>query len=375
MPLKSILSTLGIEVEGVSLTREDVVYILESNLGDRAKDFPVTHDASVESRAKRVTNGMILIETNTLSRLLSGGDKTTSGFEIASIPLTYDTLERELPILLNSLASAGEIPTNRASLHVHVGYAHNFTWIKNAFRLGLWLDPLFYLLGGMGGIFRGYINNAIYCRPLSMGVAVASEKETYYRLVDYNRILKVSTIEEFWKCYGIDLENFSSNPNRYVPGRYVGLNLLSTILHGTLEFRYFNLSLNPVWVMSIIRLCQGVTELSIKASPKFINKLPIEHVLKNRTKEDYLITFENLLSAFDLYEIEYNLSPMQRKTIRDIILKSQIPEFNPKVPVTHIKGFLLDSRKLSQFSKLDKICESNFIDIHNVQETDWSLLD
>lgn len=375
------LETIGLEFEGMGATRDQMIRLLSSQYGDSIfNSVQVARDASVEARLRLLSgNGTFgAFDHNPLARSVSNGtNRITMGYEITTAPLTFEEQESLIPRVMKTIIANGESISPRASLHIHIGFAHNFKLLTNALRVGLWLEPLFYRLAGMGGMFRGEINNAIYCRPLGLGVAVPAEgTRAFYKLPNIKRLLSARDSDEFWLCYGINRDVFASNPNRYVPARYFGLNLLSVLIHGTLEYRYFNQTLNPAWILTMARYCQAITELISTAPRDWANSLPIPDMRTKFSEVYYLNLLGQLESAFTRFDVSYLPTDVHKRIIRKILDCSEIPDFNDKIPMTHIRNWVLSSSQIGTgiFDVEKNICESGFVDIHNIDRMNLSTI-
>jgi hypothetical protein len=226
--------------------------------------------------------------------------------------LTPDNAAEDLSALILALIKSGE-PSHatRSSIHIHVGFPQSLPLLRKATRFSLLFEALFYRLGSMRYEPRVFTNNAIYCRPLSgeFGPPVVSGvDERKYQISDVNVMLKARTVEEFWGGLGVDY----SDPQRYHPARYYGLNILSILLHGTLEFRYFNKSLVVCDVVAIMRLCHACTELINRVPESELSSYPTRSVF---TKNDELRDLKLLLYLIAKYNQD---SVLSEETISDL---------------------------------------------------------
>lgn len=379
----AFLETVGLEIEGSGLSREAVAELLNRRFPGWNEYFSVGKDASVESISKSISPYISIINHDNLSqRCESRLGVYTTGYEITTIPLYFDRAEYVVRKIINALVSRGEIQSPRASTHIHVGYADSFQLMKSAFTIGLWLEPLFYKLAGMGNIYRGCINNSIYARPLELSVAVPAIDHNYYSLLNVESALKADSTESLWKHYGISISQYKLRPERYHPARYFGFNLLAIPIHGTLEFRFFNSSLNANWILAITRFCQAVTELATKVSRSWVDNLS-SHLVSGERKSitegysDYEL--HNMLDMveynFDKHDLNFNTSSIHKRILREIIEKTPNPQFTNAIPKSHIKTFLLREQLVwGLFKKVDNPIESGYTDIHNISTSFSSII-
>lgn len=380
----SFLDTVGLEIEGGGLEQGAVGGIINKSLPDWRNSLEVERDASVESVLRQFTPTISIYNHDTLSKKCYGeyDDNTVMGYEIKTKPLEFPDAEVVMFKLLNALRMNGEIISPRASTHIHVGYAESFQLLQSAFAIGLWIEPLMYKIAGMGNLFRGHINNSIYCRPLELSVGVKGADGSNYSLLDTISVFESKSTIDFWKHYAIWGAKKLGGINRYHPARYFGCNLLSIPLHGTLEFRYFNSCLDSAWVLSVTRFCQAITELTTKVSSNWV--IALQRNLKGDKRKSILDRWENtdyhnLLDkiewALDKHDVSYNTSNVQRECLRSIIESSKTPKFSTVLPRTHIQKFVLTADDLDTgYHRLVKdIEDSGYLDIHNVSEHNFSV--
>lgn len=244
------IESVGIEVE-VENTVADVD-------GELVRYFSSTYDRSCES------DGLRLMGTNLTFGKINGlsfpYENVVLGGEYVSkiLDTSDDSFFSPISNLTNKLDSLGESWTgNRASLHVHVCFQNpNLRMLKNALRLWKSLEDVFYLIGGMGFSFRGKENNSAYCRPLTgNGPIVVPTRRGYSHCINIEHLLQAKTLSEFWNKWG-DLPTQLEREKKYYPVRYLGFNLGSAYKRGTIEFRVFNKTLNPLFIFAVIKFCK-----------------------------------------------------------------------------------------------------------------------
>ena len=277
-----LCETIGfeLEVENVSNRRIKI-----------PKNFQTTGDASVESDGLTTQFGVpVDIHGDFRGLNLS---KTTFGTEILSdIINTNEDYLYILKELCHNLTSMGEPEqSNRAGLHVHLSYAKNsIALMKSVLRLGAHLEDFFFLLGGMGYAFRGIENDATYCRPITKygPQIVQSVDGSLHPCFVLSDLYESKDFKDFSIRLG-SLNELSSN--RYIPIRYTWLNLFNLFnSKGTLEFRVFNKSLNPLYLFTAIEISKYFGQCAL--SEAFNEKPREEHsVFDWRDKSDITKTF------------------------------------------------------------------------------------
>jgi len=369
-----ILDTVGIELESLGKTQNEVSQIIKSIPGGISTCFKVHRDASSE-----MICGVVQLEKKgrylAINTHTPGYDKLTErkqleketyGYELVSIPLEIDLAELAIRSLLPTLENNGDFTSNRCATHIHVGMGINLYWLKNALRLGLWADDLFYSISGMGGNFRGMTNNAIYARPLTSG-PYFTYGDTYFQCLNWEKALSAKTVEEFFYCYAIDIDN---GPVKYHPCRYFSINLYSAILNGTLEFRHFNQSFNPGLVVAITKLCQMFTEIIIKADSSSLRLLDVCNVFELQPQTYYISKLYKLLSIAKSMNCKYTLDNRDITNLLDVITKYNGIGLSDVPVLTHIKEVatnleVITNGNLVMSSK--RPVKSGNIDIHNIQ--------
>ncbi len=78
--------------------------------------------------------------------------------------------------------------------------------------------------------------------------------------IDRFRARRPTTFSELWALWGGPDYDERRRRNRYDDARYKGFNLHSHAYRGTVEFRYFNGTVDPQRIVEYVRLCLGVAE-------------------------------------------------------------------------------------------------------------------
>jgi hypothetical protein len=273
-----LFNSVGIELETEDIRGDDLSRTL-NNL-----NFIIHRDASCESDGYTSNNFKIDVE-NTDKEILNllPLNKNTYGCEVVTRG-TLDTSNLDyiykLKKITNSLISHGESPKSyRAGFHVHVNVAYNLQILKSILRLTRHLEQVLYLLGGMGYDYRGIRNNSTYCRPITKfgPVCVKTGWNKFSQVFSISDLLKVKTTSSFKNQYG-NIDRLRGN--RYIPIRYHGINLLPLFTQGSLEFRMFNKSTNPYFLMAIIEFCKAVSAYAVQSSFKSLKE---ENLLKENS--------------------------------------------------------------------------------------------
>ncbi|MFH2013950.1 MAG: amidoligase family protein, partial [Patescibacteria group bacterium] len=247
-----IIDTVGVEIEGCFLNRDELIRNLSSKFGnDLFNKIQVSRDASVEMRVINNLNDSFVHHSRE-TRSISRGSGNVAGFELITYPLSIDEMEKIIFKVLPELSLMGEVESKRAALHVHVGFPSNLNSIKNLIKCGEILDPLLFKIAGFGKAYRGKINHSVYAFPITAG-PIVKNRDNYYRILDIKKALKAESFQDFWKTYGISSDYAFPEVNRYSPGRYIAFNLFSMLLRQTVEFRHFNSTLNPTYAIAVIK--------------------------------------------------------------------------------------------------------------------------
>ena len=315
-----LFNSVGIEIEIEDIRADNLKGL--SNLR-----FRIHRDASCESDGYTIKGIKINVEDSDKKLLnLFPVNRNTYGCELVTAgTLDTSTLEYlyELKRLTNLLISNGEsVKSYRAGFHVHINLPYNLSILKSTLRLARHLEQVLYLLGGMGYDYRGFKNNSAYCRPITKfgPVCVKTGWRSFSQVFTIAELLKTKSTSEFKIKYG--------NINRlrgshYIPIRYHGINLLPLFTQGSLEFRMFNKSLNPYYIMAIIEFCKSFSEYVVHTSFKSLkeeNLLKENSIfdIKGEVDREYIIdtfshfieisNFENREIIDTLYEILRNSS-------------------------------------------------------------------
>ena len=257
---KSIVDTVGIEIESSFLTQDAAINLIRNSrlLGN----WRVHNDASINTTRSSIP-GLGISFNSVNGQMFS---RRTYGAEIVSPPI--DTTEDEswkdqVKELLGHIYKTGEIPQKETSIHIHVNSAGiPVYFVQNLLRLWQGLEASIYRLGiAESGIHRGELREDYkYCRPLSSPHVVLSDNCLRYSY-SVDKMLSAKTYADFFTAYGN--VSLSREANKYHPARYSGLNFFSLQSINTVEFRVFNMTTNWKNVVAWIELCKSMLRQSM----------------------------------------------------------------------------------------------------------------
>lgn len=297
---KPVADTVGIELEFQNLNGDQARQVLMNLNFDGY--FGVHSDSSiVNQRARIVTYNQILadISFKELTGNNSGLNSVIrgSGAEVVSIPI--DTTDDEnwkyrISKLLDEVRNRYfEFPGEKTSVHFHINSTGLPVWaVQNVLRLWLQVEAPIYRLGiGDLGIHRGELEGGkdyMYCRPVRDPQCVTSNRGSKRLSYSVDKMLKARNLREFFWAYGnVDID---TNPHKYHPARYSAINFFSLNSIGTIEFRVFNMILDPNLLFGLIEVCQQMIRLSMGKPLEFTG----EHTLGYRGDYDFGQFVDNL---------------------------------------------------------------------------------
>lgn len=191
----------------------------------------------------------------------------TGGGEIVS-PVLKDTPEtwRNIETICEVAKRHGAQINYQTGAHVHIGMEPLDTarqrWRRFFNIVGSYEECIFRLAGGdLGGIRSGYSHYSMPFSNRASDAAVA--RFTMDTPEDVNRLTRnVSGMDRY---YGINLTNVYQ---RHSPD--------------TVEFRYFNGSLNPAQIQANIKIANGIMMASEKARTKDLDDMQVSESMKKR---------------------------------------------------------------------------------------------
>lgn len=390
-PTGEFLSTIGMEMESEILKRNYVTEVL----GDIARyyggntPFQVTRDASAETMVEMIktensTTYIPLYTHNNLFRKFFGQSNPQAyGYELVINPMQVRELKPLLARVTNSLLSIGDSTTPRSAVHFHVGFAHNVKLMRKLLQVCLKLDPLLYMMGGMGRTYRGNKNLSAYARPLTNSAAVpvggpirlsgieASGRDftenigKYVKIINPQMALEAKTTAEFWKNFGV----FPSllGMNKYHPSRYSGCNFYAILMHGTMEFRHFNQSFDYELLYSIAKFLRATVEMSTMLKKNDL----VEFNTEDGNKPLSLDSAEKTLWTVDKYCRMYEIDDIPDTNDYEILMENIVKSTYEPIPETPVKAhnrdFNIPSNLVGNLEFVQKPLENCQTDIHTIR--------
>jgi hypothetical protein len=258
----------GIEIEVANVSENQA-----SDFLHRTRSLPgwnQHHDGSTQDRGYAFVGlPYNLREFTPLTSGRSLGRSITTGAEFVSpiIDLTMNKWRDQVSYLCDWLVkTAKETPSYRTSVHVHISAGGLPVYVlKNLLRLWSFLEaPMYRLSLGDLPEHRGQRRKQYsYCRPLSSPPVVFDQNNRLRPSFDVPSLLKATSVSEFFWGYGAN--DITRDPIRWHPARYTGLNLLSMLTIGTVEFRTFNESTNPETICTWVDLSQAFLQAAIQS--------------------------------------------------------------------------------------------------------------
>lgn len=377
----SILSTVGLEIEGVTRTIDSINEKLVGDPQLRGLIGSVTHDASVEGEVRyHGRRGHMLYLGSSLvrsSQSLRNLDRNVAGFEAVSNPLSADffdpqsEIQRFVILTMNHLVKAGEIFSPRSSIHVHVGFPRDYIFSKSVLSVGKFVEPLLYKLAGMGRPYRGSINDSAFARSFSCPPLVRLEDGKFAQ-ISPDKSLDSRNIEEFWDFMGVRY----FEPQRYHPARYFGINVLSQLLRGTVEFRFFNYTHNPAHIIAVSNLCQTIAELMVRVPHTYFNNVDSLSIFKQNQNIEYHVLLERIVQLSEKFACIYKITSPNIEILHGLVESTPQPVFSGEPSITHLERYHM-RRSWAEKNELrifDTAKESGVLNIHNFNQSDRSLV-
>jgi len=401
----AFLDTIGVEFEGVGIFARTLSEKLRDIIArDSGGNYPfqVTRDASVESMALPIVIGdsrHYVYEHNQFTRKIRSnrlGDSLAMGYEVVVEPSTVEDFEMYTTLILTAIQNCGDITSQRAATHFHVGYANNLRLLKNLLRICLWLDPLFFRLGGMGRRYRGFSNNSAYARPLLHPVCVPvgqdwSEEESprrarlrtqsptsrrsteeYVEVMNVQVALEATTLEQFWQAFGVFPSRLGIS--KYHPTRYSSFNFYALAVHNTIECRHFNQSFNAPLVIAAGKLFRAAVELASLLGKHEVFDFPPGDSLREITIEEAATVMSTLRRWFSEKEVDNPPTEDEYELLMRTISDSSFTDLSDKPQLSHNRQFSLP-RNLAEGAGLRFITNPEMpsqVDIHTIRNRDMA---
>jgi len=365
--------TVGAEFESVITSRDAI-----SDTINRSKQLllgirSITRDASVESPTARIGNSTsVFLGSQQLRGTIKRTGNVTAGYEIVTNPMPLGDMRKVIAQTINLQVRMGEIYSPRSSIHIHVGFPNGLIFRKIALALGKAVEPIFYKIAGMGGNFRGATNHSAYCRPIALPPAIALADSDKVALLRPDKALSSYGENSFWNYMGIS----SVERDRYIPIRYMGINIYSTLMIGTMEFRFFNYSSVSRHVEAVAGLSQFITDLMIRIPLDVAISCASLSIFKSNSDQDYIDALREMLALGKRYGSEYTLSDVDYENILDLIRATPQPVFEDKPILSHVSRSKVTLEMARQYGLdiVDHAEPSGFIDIHTFNQSNRCLI-
>jgi hypothetical protein len=292
---RNLFSQWGIEWEAETLSESSAQrFLREAGLGD---DFYVTHDASINS--DWYTSGGLIFPNRPPDCI--DVSNYTAGAEIVSNVMPFDGEElNTLKRLCFMLENYGEKERSfRGSVHFHVDCTASTDLARNFIYLAKHLEDVFFYIGGQGYAHRGtQVNEFLYCRPITKygPTVVSSNCGDNVLVFNCDDLVKAKTMGDFLNRLG-GANNQSIHHMH--PSRYFWINFYSLYAHETLEFRVFNKTLNPLYLLAELQLCRHFIKW---CATNTFNGISFENLAENsifysRSKHEVIATFIEFCEA------------------------------------------------------------------------------
>jgi hypothetical protein len=323
----NVITSVGIEFESD--------YINRSRVRGTTSDFSTEHDASIESYAYDHRGQLFK------NKLKQNDESVIVGCEFKSRVFAFDYKEDlydNLCSLLSKLEEMGDsYKSDRSGIHVHICMPYNIHILKSSLRAAAHLEQVFFHLGGMGYENRGIHNNFSFCRPITKyGPSLVPMYDgNYCQCFNLDDLYSAKTVDEFFNRYGdINLQN---PPGKYTPVRYHWITLYPLLTYGTIEYRIFNKTYNPLYLYTIIKFCQQVSNTCLT------HKFPQleENSIYSATSISSII---NTMKNF-IYKYELSLDEKDIMILEEIIKNTPLIKLDDKYCITHLQSSRSDLRR------------------------------
>lgn len=281
------------------------------------------------------------------------------GTEVVTEPIPFEIMQLAVRNILGIFSCKGEYATSqRGATHIHVGFPNHYPWIINFLKICYYLEDVFFGIAGLGNQYRGISNSSIYSRPLSSPPALHNDLVGWFEIFDIDKIIKAPPAEDiFWRLFFVGRD---SAIGRYPPARYLFVNIMSILQHGTLELRILNNTLNPLYLLSVIKFFQAICELSIHLSPTY-NFDYEENNLE--------IKISKIFKLISKHDVEIKMTEGEMNTIAELLIIT--PYWKPATSAQcHLRNVAIHNSFLnSELMNYRKVLttkphESGFVDSH-----------
>lgn len=207
-----------------------------------------------------------------------------SGGEMVSPPLDFtDPAQRaQVTTAVQALQDSGATTHHTAGIHVHIEAKHESGIPMTAKEIAAVVR------------FTYKFEDAIYRIASSGWATIRGGARTYAQPIPENTaraIMDVRTMEELEAVWDgeQDGRNRVSRHVTAMQDRYTATNLRSYFMRGTIEFRYFNSSVNPERVQAYIALCMAIVDDARNGFSRSVKKsYRVGSMLNGTVSEDAL---------------------------------------------------------------------------------------
>ena len=159
-------------------------------------------------------------------------------------PILYEVDADLLIRVIDSVRSAGATVNSHCGVHVHIGAATcSVEHLNRAIELLIVLEPI--VIERMLGISE---HRRQFAGLMSRDFIAAFQAS------------RPATLEQLWALWAGPGYDERRRRDRFDEARYMGFNLHSHAFRGTVEFRYFNGTVDSQKIVEYVRLCLGVAE-------------------------------------------------------------------------------------------------------------------
>ena len=286
----------GVEIEMTGVTREEAAQALAGYFGTTPRYYGHTYDSwTVQDPAgkkwKLMSDASIHPECQGEDGYLRLDKDSAEGYpykvEMVTPKLTYDELPR-LQECMRRVKAIGAKVNGSCGLHVHVDASnHNRQSLKN-------------LIGIM------YSKEDILFKALQVNEARAKRwcKKVREPMLKKARLLSADETQDLTLLENVWYEGKVKKTDHYNWTRYYALNLHSVFYRGTVEWRCFNSTLDPVQAAAYVHLCLAMSAQAIAQRSTVMQK----------THSD------NELFTFRVWLVRLGLNGSEFKATRDCLL-------------------------------------------------------
>ena len=240
--------TIGIEIEFTGITRKMAANALHKLFSSEVTYYGGTYDEY------RINDSQGRIWAVKYDGSLKPQRKTREGYtvtantdrrcELVSPILTYEDLEL-LQSIVDRIEKAGGFVNQTCGIHIHIG-AESFSpeKLKDLVNMMTSKEDLIYRA------LEIYENRITYCRKTDERILQDLNNKNPK---DKDELAKIWYNEE-------DLDKVKNiiKTKHYHHSRYTHTNLHAFFTKGTIEFRFFNSTLNPILIKSYIQFCLAI---------------------------------------------------------------------------------------------------------------------